>query len=370
MATSLHMLVEQIEDAGTTENNKVEISAACRAVKPYFKARPSAGLVRQILHHIRDGGEPHEWWGHTHTRPPKGGALVYLEEFDLPLARFRGKVWAVCPCCAPETRKYGKAGKIGWFPDEAVIRLLGPACFRSLDQGAHDNAYRELKAEKRKQQDEAFVLSKLPLLGGVLDACQQATLVAEALDEFRADLVKVLADKRFPLWDHVRRDGKLKIVQKAKDLRVSRDGNASLVDIEVERSHADLPGYELLNPAWKPIAPKLRRAGERLEAHVLTGDWRGRVANMTDLDRHRLVRSLNFSVKTIRECISDLESGRRLAVPLTVKTLRAWGVREGCPIPSQWSHDFNHITFAKEGSFSSIVRIPPAMAKELYKVQF
>jgi len=114
---------------------------------------------RQLLQGIRiTDGKPHLWRGHTHTKPSVGSKPVYLDEFDLPLANLKAGHLAPCPCCWSNHPKYGLSGKIAWFPDEAIIRLLGPDCFAAMDQDAHAEALALMRQEKRRKQDIAYLL--------------------------------------------------------------------------------------------------------------------------------------------------------------------------------------------------------------------
>jgi hypothetical protein len=74
-----------------------------------------------------------------HTRPPQGVDVVYCGEFDLPKSHAGPKNrhrWAACPCCHPETAWYWKGGKIAWFPEEHVIRMIGGDCFSKITKRA------------------------------------------------------------------------------------------------------------------------------------------------------------------------------------------------------------------------------------------
>jgi hypothetical protein len=164
------------------KSERIDIPPECREVKAWFRERPGSEVVEEIKRHVAKTGWPHTWRGHTHTKPPPGSKPVYLEEFDLPEKRLRAKRWVPCPCCAPETPKYGRDGKIAWFPTEGVIRLLGPECFKSLDKEGHEEAKRQLEIERQRKQDTDYLLSKLPLLGRVIHVSEGAVPVAKALD--------------------------------------------------------------------------------------------------------------------------------------------------------------------------------------------
>ena len=253
---------------------QIAIPPECREVKAWFWERPGSEIVEEIKRHVAETGLPYTWRGHTHTKPLPGSKPVYREEFDLPEKQLRAKRWAPCPCCTPETPKYGRNGKIAWFPSEGVIRLLGPECFKSLDKEGHEEAKRQLEIERRRKQDTDYLLSKLPLLGRVILVGEQAIPIAKALDIFRDDLHAKLTLDRFPLWDCVRDGGELKIKERSQEFRQNTDGSMRIVDIDVEHVYARLSSYEILNPNLTSCGDQLQAALRKLREHNHGEDWR------------------------------------------------------------------------------------------------
>ena len=182
-------------------NTYVDIPEEARRVKDDYAYRPGEAFLQEVRSFVRNGGEPYLFYAHTHTRPPDGSKPVYLDEFDLPeSARNSGRL-APCPCCTPNDRKYGRRGKIAWFPSEAVVRLLGPDCFASLDREGHDEALEEMRREKKRRQNARYLLKHHGRLLDALATVKAGLAVALALDSFADDLnrkVGILAN--IPLW--------------------------------------------------------------------------------------------------------------------------------------------------------------------------
>ena len=113
-------------------DNRIDIPPESLEPKPWFQTRPGKEVVAEIVGFIKQTGKPYLWRGHTHTKPPPGSKPVYLDEFELP-KKFRAPDRrSPCPCCVPAHPKFCD-GKIAWFPSEAVIRIIGPDCFKALD---------------------------------------------------------------------------------------------------------------------------------------------------------------------------------------------------------------------------------------------
>lgn len=349
---------------------RIEISEDARRVKDWFPERPGKEIVREVKKFIADGGEPHEWRGHTHTKPPPGSKPVYLEEFDLPKSRLDKKHWATCPCCSPDIPKYGHNGKIAWFPNEKIIRLLGPDCFKALDKEGHAAAKEQLRIERQRENDTNYLLSKLPLLGGVIKVAEIVHGVALATAEFRATLQAKLAAERLSLWDHVRSDGDLKITEKFEIFQPGLDGALNKRRSERQRTYAQLSGYEVLNPRQFHCPKRIRNCIETLQKFNLGDDECDGITSMSDQERHEAANQISRSVAALKECIAEIDNMRRFAEPVTINTLRNWARQEGCPMPRYWERRGDAIHFGRSEHSCLVVAIPRQMMIEIDPVEF
>lgn len=350
--------------------DRIVIPRECREIKAWFLERPGSEIVQEIKQHIADGGEPFAWRGHTHTKPAPGSKPVYLEEFDLPKKRLLAKRWAPCPCCTPETPKYGRDGKIAWFPSERVIRLLGPDCFRSLDKEGHEAAKRQLEIERRRKQDSDYLLSKLPLLPNLIRIGDEVTPVARALDEFRESLLEKLALDRLMLWDHVRDGGNLKFKERSQEFRRNSDGSMRVEEVEIDRVYAPLAGYEILNPARTSCAARLKSALRTLREYDYGDSWRTRLDAMDDQQRMKAAKSIGSAVTSVKTSLAKLETLRSFTNRVTINTLRGWGRHDGCPTPRFWEHQTDRITFGRSEYQNYAVPIPADLSARIGSIEF
>lgn len=119
---------------------RLDIPEASRAIKDWFSTRESAeAVISAIRAHIKTTGKTHTCFCHTHTKPDRNAVPVYIADFEIPERFRKAKRFCPCPCCRAEFGKFGH-GKIAWFPNERVIRLIGPDCFAALNPEAHAKA--------------------------------------------------------------------------------------------------------------------------------------------------------------------------------------------------------------------------------------
>src|SRR6478735_1866700 len=158
-------------------SERLQLPAHVFTDKPKYATRPGREIIRKIKEFIEKTGEPHMWPGHSHSRPGRHDRIVYLDTFDLPQSH-RGEAnrdrWAPCPCCHLHFPKYFRAGMIAWFPDQKLIRILGPQCFRKLNPEGHAIAIDQYDREQRIRRDIAFLIQNLPLLPAAMAAIRRA----------------------------------------------------------------------------------------------------------------------------------------------------------------------------------------------------
>jgi len=162
-----------------------DIPQTALETKSWYRERPGSEIIPEIKEFVAAGNWPFLWSGHTHTQPPRGAVPVYIDELFL-------KNPSPCPCCTPRTAKWKKAGKIAWFPEEGVIRIIGPDCFRALNPEGHDQAVADLRREQTKQQDVRYLLANIGVVPHTLRAIHAASNALNAWDEFAAALRSII----------------------------------------------------------------------------------------------------------------------------------------------------------------------------------
>ena len=309
----------------------IEIPPEAREPKPWFKERPGTETVREIKEFVTKTGKPYLWRGHTHTKPPQNAPVEYRGEFDLPESCKVRMRWAPCPCCCPEHPKYRFDGKIAWFPEEAVIRLIGHDCFKTLNPEGHEQALSALRVEQQRERDTHYLITNLPIVPQMLRVVGAAIPVATAIDVFRADLrAKLEKTLQLKLWPHMR-DGQLRVQVRRREVRKHRDGSEQIYEVDDFETFAHLDGYDLLNPRLQRFLPRLNTISERL-SEILFDDPEAAIATLADDERQKIAKTLGYNLDRIRNTFNEMDAVRRFVSPATVATLRRWGAHDGSPI--------------------------------------
>lgn len=302
-------------------DDELDIPPECYEIKDWFYERTGAALVKEIKSFIAKTGTPHLWRGHTHIKPPPDSIPEYLDEFDLPDKLIRGKHFAPCPCCTPRHPKFGLNGKIGWFPDEGVIRLLGPDCFATLNKEAHETAKEDLRKRKQRARDTRYLLGNQPRLLSALANLRQALLVAEAIVSFANELQYVLVENLdLPLWSEVH-SGYLKVWEEFSDLS-GRTGQVRRLSREVD--YAPVCGFHMLDPHLKNYPFQIEQNIDGLEI-VERADWAAKLDEMSDIDRNKLARVISNTIKKSRGLLEEMGELQQFVSPVNVATIRTWG---------------------------------------------
>ncbi len=347
-----------------SDNNRLLIPEECRRVKADYATRPTDALVREIKQFIAATGKPHLWRGHTHTKPLVGSKPVYLDEFDLPLANLKAGHLAPCPCCWSNHPKYGLSGKIAWFPDEAVIRLLGPDCFAAMDKNAHAEALALMRQEKRRKQDIAYLLSNTDALQKLPAVFERAVAIGGAVDQFKADLRHTFIERlNIPIWENVR-TGKLQVWEEFRDL----DRRGEVQTLTRKRDYASINGIAMLSPEVKTFA---FRASQFLDGReFLERDgWQGRIDALDDRQRHEIAVLINRRVTRGRRLLAEIKVAGEFVSDLNLATLRTWAARRDCPHPFLLQRNENTLLIGTKPNAMFRVQIPMQMEDEMPEIE-
>lgn len=339
----------------TLKLERIEIPAASRTVKDWFPTRESVEtVVPAILAHIRTTGETHTCFCHTHTKPPRDTAVVYIAEFAIPKRFRKAGRFCPCPCCWDEFAKFG-VGRIAWFLEERVIRIIGEDCFQALSPEAHRQANELFKAEAERRRNATFLLSNLRVIPEVITNIQAAIIVARAVEEFHELLHDRLRKVHHRLWDHVMRGGELLISLETREFRQGAD-DMSVRDSERTHVFATLDGYGMLNPKRPHLSNVLERCLERIRLYNYGHQWRTVVDAMSDADKEEAADVLSRAVRAAMDIITKTNKLRKFTERVSINTLRSWGMEKGCPVPFNYQHNGDSITFGS--SDSQMVGVP------------
>jgi hypothetical protein len=349
---------------------RIIIPDASRVTKDWFPTRESADAAIPLIRtHLQATGETYTWAGHTHTRPPEGAVPVYIGSFELPDRYVKLKRLAPCPCCWDEAPKFGH-GKIAWFEDERVIRLIGPQCFRSLNPEAHEHAQSTYEIEQEQKSNTDFLLKNLPQLAQVVKIIDRAHTVACALETFHAELHHKLPAVQLKLWQHVRRNGELSVNLQEKEFRRGEDGEMYSHDIEVQRVQWRLSGYEMLGSPLEPLSSPLENALNKIEPYNTGQDAQAAVEAMDHPQRQQVAAILSRCVKNAKDKIARIEVLRGFTKRVEINTLRNWGTHEGCPLTLYCSHDGESIAFGRREHNTVNIQLPQNINLDIGEIKF
>jgi hypothetical protein len=349
---------------------RIDIPDECRTVKDWFTTRESADqAIPGIRAHILTTGQPHTWPGHTHTRPSRDAIPVYVGEFSLPEKYLKAKRFAPCPCCWDQFGKFGH-GKIAWFPEERVVRLIGPDCFASLNPEAHAKAQSDYEIEQERKRNTEFLLANMARLPDVIRVVERAIVVAKAVETFHAELHGKLRIIKLNLWPYVRRDGELSVSVKEREFRRGSDGEMFAHEIDGTRVEAKLPGFKMLDPKIVPLSKPLETVLSRLRQVAELDKSNEDIEAIDDNEKRRIADTLSRNVKKTKEKIEELEDLRQFAKRVAINTLRHWGAHEGCPIPVVYSHNGDRIAVGHSAYSNVAIDVPKGMDSDIGTIDF
>lgn len=345
---------------------EISIPAWCFVPKPYFKSRPDAATIKQIKDFIKAGGKPHLWPGHTHTKPTRGSPIEYLDEYDLPKSCHKNESeWAPCPCCSPKRPKYYKGGKIGWFPEEGIIRNMGPDCFQAFDKEGHLQAVAKLRKEQKLSKDIAYLLSNLPKAPTALRTLEHALPTVEAVDALRKALRHGLpVALRKDLWPYIK-DGVLRTVKKKTETYETEDGKKEKRVIETNVDYATIDGYRMLDPNEPELTTGLKNIIQGLRSIEPGHDPKSTIAAMPEEERTRVARMLGRSLNRAKEIFKEVDDIRPFVSVITIATLRNWGKHKDCPIHCHAMVDDSNVYFGRTEHEHRRFELPPEFFSKL-----
>lgn len=318
------------EDLVSQESSEtwLDIPDAVWEPKPDFMETPSVELIREIKAHIRDTGEPWTWRGHTHTKPPKGSRIYYAGEFDIPDKYTEAGRFSPCPCCSPNNRKFGN-GKIAWFPDEKVIRLIGPTCFKSLDAHMHAEAVADYEIRKQQTRDRDYILDRLDLIPGWLADCDSLAEIARGTDEFFPKLSNSLeAIGRGRFFENLR-SGEMKVWEKVREPYVDKDGSLKSRSKSVQVHYGTIDGHEALAPNRGSCVKVIEDAKAKLKSlGAFSPEYIAGGAHTVKAD---IADQIAKAVKTLKRARDKVGAEVRFLRRENTNRLRNWGRHKGAP---------------------------------------
>jgi hypothetical protein len=258
---------------------------------------------------------------------------------------------------------------IAWFPEESVIRLVGPHCFRALDPEAHKTAKENYEREKAIKKDHDFLLGKIDKLPEVLRLARKAVDVAKAVEVFHRSLHQRFRTFDLDLW-RLASDGGLPVRVQSKEFRHRRSGGTDLVETERYEVRYRLRGFKMLDASPKSLSRPLEKCISAIEAYDFGKDWRYRVEAMTVEERHAAVAIIGKGTQKISLILRDVADLRQFATPLAINTLKSWAEDEWCPTRVHFRINENRIWVGKYSHSALFVEIPADIRADLADIDF
>jgi hypothetical protein len=328
--------------------------------KPFYRTRDSAqAVLREIKDHIKRTGEPHTWRHHTHSKPTKNARIVYIGEFDLPDSHQAPDRHAPCPCCSPRAPKFSRKGKIAWFPDEHVIRMIGPECFQTLNPEGHWEAVAQFDKEEAERRTIAYLIANLHLNVPTREVIERALPTLAAIDHVHATLQQRINEVlRIDLWRHVGR-GVLNVNETGRRMRRSRDGTEEVVDFLDVRQLHDFAGYHMFSPKVSRLASRIGGCAKRLSFIDFGDEVEERVRAMDSEDQARAARILSKGIATAAGIFEEANAIRHGFNGMSVAMLKGWTKHKGCPIRLSISGDDSNFYIGADENHPLRIEIPP-----------
>lgn len=319
---------------------ELEIPEELYEAKPFYRTRGQAeAVVSEIKQHIRSTGLPHTWRHHTHSKPVTGARVTYLGQFDLPLSHQAPDRHAPCPCCSPRHPKFSRNGKIAWFPDEHVIRMIGPDCFATLNPDGHWEAVAQFDREEAERKTIIYLNRNLHLSSSAIDTIKKALPTLQAIDVAHATLMQRLTEvMRLDMWKHVER-GVLNVHVVGRRLRRRRDGSEEVEEFTDIQPLSQFPGYQMFNPRTSKLASRMQGAATRLSFVNFGEETAERVAAMDQEERVRAARVLSSGLTQAKTIFDEAGAIRQGFSPHGISILKGWLQHSGCPVHVHVSGD-------------------------------
>lgn len=312
---------------------ELEIPEEFYEPKAFYRTRESAdAVVNEIKDHIQKTGLPHSWRHHTHSPPVSGARIVYLGKFNLPASHKGQDRHAPCPVCSPRAPKYFWNGMIAWFPDEHVIRMIGPECFATLNPEGHWEAVEQFEAEEAERKTIAYLVNNTHLSADACKIAAAAVPTLECVDSVHKTLQSRLTDvAHVNVWKHVSR-GVLTVNVTSRRMRRHRDGSESFEDFLDIRELSQFAGHRMFSPRTSNLASRMKACIKRLSLVDFGDEKHERIRAMTQDERAKAARILSKGLEAANNIFEEAEEIRRGFSPMAIATLKGWTRHAGCPV--------------------------------------
>jgi hypothetical protein len=165
-----------------------------------YRSRPSESVISRFLDHVRETGSPETFPTICRTTPPAESRPIFLRRFDIDRRKRPNGDMGPCPICSPNDPKFLHGGYLVWYPDEGMIRAIGPECGDAVFGGSlYADAKVQFDGEERERQAVEFleknlqkVLSMIVALEAIHPAAQESARLCSEFKRAGPTIQKVL----------------------------------------------------------------------------------------------------------------------------------------------------------------------------------
>ncbi|MBO9134193.1 hypothetical protein J5289_03595 [Rhizobium sp. B230/85] len=315
-------------------NERIEVPIANLSNIAIFPEYPGQDVLEEIRQHIRDTSCPHTWRGHSHTKPPPGGTPPqYCDEYDVPAPDRVAKI-APCPCCNPFHRQYKKKGKVAWFPDESVIRLIGPVCYAKINPTGHESALIDLRRNLLVREQLATIKLHAPHIENLIAVIDSLSPIASALDALKTNLHQALENDLALFWSRTVRGGVL-TTEESRQVSIQKsDGTYGSKRETTIVTFATISGHAMIDHSGQISAGKkllALRSGLTTIAKRLQDV--GDLTELSEAERRTFHENLPAARKQVSAVLEDARRRQLFLTSDALDTLARWGKHQNQPRP-------------------------------------
>lgn len=328
---------------------------------------PTPQLLAEFRKWVEETGEPHAWYLHDPSTPPRDQDFEELLRFEIPEKLHPRVGKAPCPICSPTAPKYFE-GALAWFPKEGVFRAIGRECARSHFGVERYNAAIALRRNKEaKGRAEDFLLDALPRLAGFRDEVARLESVAGDVDSVRQLFWRHSSKTACQSLARLSQGGQL-IVQESREIQgTDAYGKSQQRRETLVVATFAVSGIGFLSSKGSILA-MARNAATALEELPAIRDPEEAlqfVCNLLTDDRllqtEKLLRSINREVEALREAIGE---ARACIEPENLAALSDWSAdhRSGAPLAIHFDGRWpNRVRVGKPGHGLHPISIPSSI---------
>jgi hypothetical protein len=312
-------------------------SASANATAPVyrlFKDRPTRLFINEFLEHVRKTGTP-ETSPDVHPGPiPKSARFFTLAAIEIERKKRPDLDKAPCPMCQPN--KF-LSGSLVWLPELHAIAAIGHCC---ADKTARDAADREYAARRARDEQEDYLLSRLPLIRPRMAALDKIAPVAAEVDRVYRKFRSAGGCFQKRLRAVNRQQGGRLILTETIGGEIASIGPAGFRgagssvntrDIEI----GVLAGTTALISDYSPSA-ELGGVRRPFSAHDCQSNDEAvlnYIVSLSDTQRHRAVVELREAERAYERLIRRLNDFREFFSARNIERLNAWSSHNLNPEP-------------------------------------